>query len=302
MAGVPVDQLPIPDALDFEFTIDFVAGEGNPARVFQAMSGLINAMRAFDAHLAEAFDSSLDAELVLEEVSAGSLRARLRNIIVGIPDEAIKDVDWKKLLGHYLLRCKYVLLKWLDETPKLTDRSDIRVLEGDLLRAAEETNLRQLGAYAAPSAEVLLADIQAIQRSMEVLEDQDAAFYSYNDKVIAVNRRLLLSDMTVRDVLTRNVVKQSSTRVVKVKKPDYLGQSMWGLQLDGRAIDVKIGDSDWLVLFQSRQVDVSPGDSLLVTLYEEISYGYDGEVVHHQYEVEKVHETIRPPRQGGLTF
>jgi hypothetical protein len=298
----PVIQISAPDARDFEITIDFTAGEGDPSRVFRAMSGLIDAMKSFDAHLAEAFDSSLDATLVLEEVSAGSVRAKLRNVIIGVPDEALKDGDWKKLMGHFLLRGKYILLKWLDETPKLEHRDDIRVLEGELLSAAEETNLKQLPAYAPPRAEVLLSDIQAIQRSMAVLEEQDTACYSYDDKTIEFNRDLSVSEEIVREVLTREILKQAGTRIVKVKKPDYLGQSMWGLQFDGRAIDAKISDSDWLDRFQSRQIDVRPGDSLKVTLYEEISYGYDGEVVHRHYEVEKVHETIRPSRQGGMAF
>lgn len=287
---------------DFEITIDFVPGEGDPSRVFRAMSGLIESMKSFDAHMAEAFDSSLHASLVLEEVDAGSIRAKLRNVITGVPDEALRDGDWKKLLGHFLLRGKYILLKWLDEKPMLAHRDDIRVLEGELLRAAEETNLKLLPAYSPPRAEVLLADIHSIQESMSLLEVQDVASYSYDGKTVEFNRDLAISGEIVREVLTREVVKQSGTRVVKVKKPDYLGQSMWGLQYDGRAIDAKIYDTDWLGRFQSRHIDVRPGDSLKVSLYEEISYGYDGEVVHRHYEIEKVHETIRPSKQGGMPF
>lgn len=105
-----------------------------------------------------------------------------------------------------------------------------------------------------------------------------------------------------RGSLTKEIVKSSGKRVVKVKKPDYLGKSMWGLQYDGRAIEAKIVDLDWLARFQSRQIDVRPGDSLRVILYEEISYGYDNEVVHRHYEIEKVDDVIRPPSQNKIAF
>ncbi|MGN6729090.1 MAG: hypothetical protein ACTHJG_04570 [Rhodanobacteraceae bacterium] len=286
----------------FEITIDFTPGEGDPARVFKAMSGLIEAMTSLDSHLASSFDVSIDASLVLDRVEAGSVKGIFRDIIAGIPDEAIKDVEWKKIFGHYLLRAKYVMLKWLEETPKISHRDDVRVLEGDLLLAAEQTDLKQLPAYAPPRTELLLSDVHAIRESLDILAESDTASYSQAGETIKFNRELEISTEIIREVLTKEVVKASSKRIVKVKKPDYLGQSMWGFQYDGRAIDAKVADSDWLVKFQARQVDVRPGDSLSVLLYEEISYGYDGEVVHRYYEIERVDEILHPPTQNAINF
>lgn len=286
----------------FEITIDFQPGKGDPARVFKAMSGLIDALSALDSHLAGAFDVSLDASLVLDEIEAGSIKGKFRDVITGIPDEPLKDGEWKKVLGHFLLKCKYALLKWLDETPKITSRDDVRALEGELLRAAEETDLKRIPAYAPPRAEALLSGVHAIRESLEVLAETDSATYADARHSIRINRNLEISNEIVREVLTKEVIRSSGKRIVKVKKPDYLGQSMWGLQYDGRAIEAKIVDLDWLAKFQSRQVDVRPGDSLRVVLYEEISYGYESEIVHRHYEIEKVEDVIRPPAQNKIAF
>jgi hypothetical protein len=194
------------------------------------------------------------------------------------------------------------MLKWLEETPKISHRDDVRVLEGELLLAAEETDLKQLPAYAPPRTELLLSDVQAIRAGLDVLAEADTASYSYAGESIRFNRDLEISNEIIREVLTKEVVKTSGPRIIKVKKPDYLGQSMWGFQYDGRAIDAKVADSDWLAKFQARLVDVRPGDSLRVILYEEISYGYDGEVVHRYYEIEKVDGILHPPTQSAIDF
>src|SRR5690625_5516930 len=78
--------------------------------------------------------------LVLDSVDPGSIKAKFRDIIAGIPDEQVKEGDWRKVIGGYLIRAKYQLLKWLDGTTKISHRDDIRQREGSLLRAAEETD------------------------------------------------------------------------------------------------------------------------------------------------------------------
>lgn len=74
---------------------------------------------------------------------------------------------------------------------------------------------------------------------------------------------------------------------------------MWGFVYDGKSTEVKITHNEWLYEFQSRRLSVNPGDSLKVTLYEKISYGYEGEIVHKHYEIEKVHELfVHKTNQG----
>ncbi len=287
---------------DFELKIDFVPGEGDPTRAFKAMSGLIESFQSLDSHLLSSFDVSLSTSLVLDEVEAGSIKARLRDIVEGMPDEALKNLEWKKIIGHFLLKGKYIVLDWLKERNEIASRDDVRVLENRLQEAAEETDIKLLPAYASPNAERLLSDIHSIQESLCYLDEEDIASYEYDGKSVSLNKELNISNEVVREVLTKEVVKSSGERVLKVKKPDYLGSSKWQFKYDGRAIEAKITDSEWLGTFQSRKEDVRPGDSLRVLLYEEISYGYDGEVVHRHYEIEKVYEVIRPPTQGKIGF
>lgn len=288
--------------IDFEIKIDFIPGEGDPTRAFKAMSGLIESFQSLDSHILSSFDVSLSASLVLDEVEAGSIKAKLRDIIWGIPDEALRNSEWKKIIGHFLLKAKYIVLEWLKERDNITSREDVRLLENKLQVAAEETDVKLLPAYVSPSAEVLLSAIHSIKESLECLEENDSASYEYDGNFVPINKDLNISNEVIREILTKEVVKSSGEKILKVKKPDYLGTSKWQFKYDGRAIEAKITDSEWLAKFQNRKEDVRPGDSLRVMLYEEISYGFDGEVVHRYYDIEKVYEVIRPPIQGKIGF
>jgi len=288
--------------LEFEIWIDFQRGKGDPARVFKAMSGLIESFESINSHLASTYDSSLNATLVLDEIESGSIKAKFRDFIEGLPDEALKEAEWKKIIGHFLLKSKYVLLEWLKDREEIVDREDVRVLEGELVKVAEETDLKLLPAYSAPQVEVILGDIHSVQESLAHLEIEDKAIFRYESNEIEFNQKLNISNEVVRDVLTKEVVSSSGEKIVKVKKPDYLGQSMWAFQYDGRSIEAKITDQGWLSEFQSRITDIKPGDSLRVILYEEISYGYEHEVVHRHYEIESVKEIIKPSSQSKMTF
>lgn len=279
---------------EFEIIIDFIPGEGDANRVFRTMSGLIDAFQSLDEHLLSTLDISLEAKLVLDSVEAGSIKAKFRDLIAGIPDEVLRDGNLKKIIGHFLLKSKYAVLHWLEDKSEIGSRDDVRVLEGELQRIAEETQINRLPAYSAPRPEALLSDIQSMQKSLGHLREGDSARYNYGNESVSFNRELGISSEVVRDVLTKEIISNSGTRIVKVKKPDYLGQSMWALQSEGHAIDAKILDGDWLDEFQDRSIDVKPGDSLRVLLLEQISYGYEGEVVHRYYEIEKVYEVIKP--------
>ncbi|NOZ11108.1 MAG: hypothetical protein GXP09_08740 [Gammaproteobacteria bacterium] len=295
-----VDQDTLTDS--FEIIIDFKPGEGDPARVFKTMSGLIDALQKIDRHLLSTMSVSMESTLILEGIEKGSLKAKFRDLIEGVPDEALKDGEIKRILGYFLLKSKYKIIEWCGERKEVSDRKSVKVLEGELLKIAEETDVKRIPAYLPPSTETLLSDINAVQESLSNLESDDNASYSYRDGITSFNKELNISNEIVRQVLTKEVIASSGIRILKVKKPDYLGSSMWQFRYESHAIEAKILQEEWLQKFQSRTEEVRPGDSLKVELKEEIFYGYEGEVVYRHYEIIKVISIINTQRQKQIDF
>ena len=99
---------------DYCIRIDFERGSERPARVFNAMAGLIDVFQAIDADLAKSVSARIEPVLVLQEVEAGSIKTWLSSVIKSVDDEALKEGDWKKVVGTYLLKGKMQILKFLE--------------------------------------------------------------------------------------------------------------------------------------------------------------------------------------------
>ena len=54
------------------------------------------------------------------------------NILKGIPDDNIKELNWQKIVGHYLLKAKYFYLKKMERKIILTDNTEIDAIETHL--------------------------------------------------------------------------------------------------------------------------------------------------------------------------
>jgi len=188
----------------FEIRIAFRADSGDPARVFSAMSGLIEAMQTLDRDLLSQFGVELQSEMYLEDVARGSLRAFFRNVVIDIPDEALESFEVRKIIGHFLLKAKYAFLRWAEEHEELESPSQLESLEGELLEAARETQVLRVPAYQPIRRERLVSVLRDISDAMRHLEDGDRADYLSTAGNAAIRGNLAVSEDTIRELLTRD--------------------------------------------------------------------------------------------------
>lgn len=257
------------------------------------MAGLIESIQSIDSHLGACVGVGVRTSLVLEDIEATSLKAKLKSTIEAIPDEHLKSGDIKKLIGHYLLKGKHKILDWCSNRNEITTREEVKQLENDLQLLAESTNIKQIPAYSSINTANLLTDIAEIKNALNYLGADDQATLRSPEGISQYNPKLVVPDRIVQEIVTRETLASTSERIIKVKKPDYLSQSRWVFKYSGHMIEAKISDTDWLLKFQSKEVHLQPGDSLKALLREEVSYGYDSEIVHTEYEVVKVMGVIR---------
>lgn len=280
---------------DYAIEIAFERGTGQPASVFRALSELIEAFQQIDQDLAHSVTVEIEASVVLQEVESGSVRAWLSTVLKSVDDTALKKLDWKEIVGTYLLRAKRRLITFLDKNPTITTRAQVAELEAELLQLARETNVRQIPAYQPIPTRRLLSDLSHVSSSLQILAVKQEALLVFASGSLALNREFSVPEEAIDALMTAETMTSSAEMILRVKKPDYLGQSMWDFRHQNRVILARVADAEWLSRFQHRAVTLRPGDSIRATVETSVHYDQYGEVVAIHFTVTKVHGEILLP-------
>lgn len=293
---------PEPPQADFAFEIDFKRGTGSPSRVFLAINDFIRGCERLDAELVQAIDSNIETVLVLEDIETGSIKVWLRNVLRSTEDDALKTLDWKPLVGKYLVRSKYAVLRWLDDGGEGVPKS-LPALAREIQAIAAETDVKHLPDYQPPSPKALIEAARDFQGVKNQLTPGDTAKYIPRDgEPLEMNLAVAWNIEDIESMAVRETVKfPIAPMILAVKKPDYLGDSKWELRHGKRNISAKIEDEAWLKQFQGRQIDVRPGDALRCDVRIEHLYGHDNELLTERYTVVTVSEVLADKyKQDGL--
>jgi len=104
--------------------------------------------------------------------------------------------------------------------------------------------------------------VQRVGVALENLRPGDLAKFESKEGDAAFNLNFDVSPESLEAVLTARTIENHAELLLKIKKPDYLGDSQWELRHGSRNVPAQIEDAAWLHRFQTRQVNVRPGDAI----------------------------------------
>ena len=242
---------PAPPQADFAFCIDFKRGEGNASRVFTATHEFIQACERLDRELISSIDTSIETVMVLEDIEAGSLKTWLRYALTVADDEFLKNLDWKALVGKFLVKCKYVILQWINDDSK---PRNVSVLSQEIQKLASETDVRHIDDYMPVSPPALFSAVRDFEGvKNHLVEGDKASVITPDGEDIDFNLAVRIDVEEIEALATKETqVHTVPNMSLIVRKPDYLGSSMWGLRLQGKAILARIEDGKWLSTSEAR--------------------------------------------------
>ena len=267
--------------------VDYEPGTSDPGRVFRSMAELIEAFHAIDRDLARAVSVSVHAEVILERVEAGSIKAFIRTLLQHVDDDALKNLDWKPLIGQYLVRAKHAILRSLEGKDKISSRAEVLELQQEIARLAPAAPQELLPPGTVP-VERLLVDMQLISIAVAELQPHDSATLASAIDVTPIEKRIRITDQDITQLLTQNTTSSQAPMTLLVKKPDYLGNSKWDFKNGDRSLEAKILDLEWLAQFHAGQIHLKPGDALNAIVKSETAIGFDGNIVETRHEVLKI--------------
>lgn len=284
---------PEPPKADFAIYIDFVKDAPRPQRIFQAADGLISAFERLDKSLVYSLDPSIETVLLLEDIQAGSLKIWLRDRLSNTEDQALYELDWRPMVGRYLVAAKYAYVEWINDETERSRPGSLSDLRKRFMELARKTDLHRIPAYGVPSAADLIASTDDMKRALGKLDKGDKAAFISDDGTASFDLSIDWEGLEVADLAVKETIDSPpSTMILGVKRPDYLGEAQWEFRHGRRTIRAKIEDADWLARFQGRGIDVRPGDALRCKVKQQIKYGYDNELIAEIFTISKVEEVL----------
>lgn len=282
-----------PPKADYCIEIQFERRTEDPARVFRSMQALIETFQEFDNSLVKSIDSNIKPILILEDIEAGSIKSWLSSALEAVDDDALKNLDWKPAVGKYLVKAKYCTVDFLNGKTKISSLFDVKQLEDKINEAAKETDVKWLSVYEKIPTNKLLHSLERISTSLSHLQKNDKASYLTEHEKVDFNLEFGLAPESIEELLTKDTIISQSEMILKVKKPDYLGESKWDFRHGGKSFPAKIIHKEWLDSFQNRQIDIRPGDSIRAMIEMMNKYDFNGELIGTDYNILQVIEVIR---------
>ena len=167
---------PRPSEADFGIEIGFQPGSDAPSRVFRAMTSIIEAFETVDKELVNSV-AHVQPVLLLEDIEAGSIKTWLRIQLEAVDDEALKSGEWKKVVGAYLVRAKYIIIDFLKERSTIRNFGEIETLQQALFEAAKQTNALRIPTYRPIPLPVVAESVRLIGQATQPLKPSDSALY-----------------------------------------------------------------------------------------------------------------------------
>lgn len=289
---------------NFIVTIDFAEDTENPARVFKAAEKLISAFEYIDEELVKTFQLDVDTKLLLGGIEEGSLRIILRNAILKIDDNELKRLDFKAIIGTFLIEAKKILLKKLEEEEGIKGPIDIQNVSKEIQDLAANTDIKHLPDYHGPSIQTVVNGIKLINSAKSELSVKDKLYAGDDKETIELKVSKVIESGQFDELsMESRTIESDIPATLVIKKPDYIGNSKWEFRSDRGIIHAKIVDQVWLEKFHKKEIRLHPGDAIECIMSVEVLVDADNRPLQTVYTVLKVVRVIEGDwRQVSMLF
>ena len=277
------------------FSLDLLfEGKKQPSEAFNILKDIFESVSALDDLFISSIDSGLQIQYTLEDLKFASIKSRIRQIIEEIPDEAIKDFEWKKLVGHFLLKLKYLALRYLQDNKSVDSKESLESLVKSIEKEKSKMLKNDRFIISQVTTYQLLFVLEPIVYALNHLNEGESIEYKSIEGGAKLNNKTIINKAKILWELGDKQSENELTATLKLKKLDLLSNtSNWSFKFGNKSIEAKITDQEWLDKYHAREFPLLPEDSIKVNL--KISYtNSKGKISKAIYEVSKVIEIIYP--------
>lgn len=288
---------------EFELNLLF-NGQKHPADAFSSISENFQTLYYYDKWVLSSISDLVDVEYSITNLQYSSIKSRIAQLITIIPDDAIAELDWKKMVGAILLKAKYRLLKYLGSNKNIDKRTDIDAITDGINKDIAEIKLSAVIIVNPLNSLYLVNIYEEMIRTINKLKDGEEIEYKSTYGIARVSNGINFDRAKIISDLGEETVINETTEILKVKKLDMLSdKARWDFKRDHQALDgVKISDVQWLKDYHERKFSLLPDDCLKVKLKTTYIHSPNPDFSRANYEILKVLEVIPPSKPDTLLF
>lgn len=280
------------DSRSFALKIGFKPNTSDPGRIFRAMNELIYCVEGIDSLLASVVSADVESELILEDVKSGSLVSLFRQNVKTKSDSLYNTDSPKKKIEDFLNRSNKEIFKSISNGD--TDYSKIEDMIERLNEMAKETDVLKLDGYGRVKISDITSYLEGLSDAIDNLSEGDSASYiGVDNEEISIDLGLSIEEDEVMEEVSGEKIVNENEMILRVKKPDYIGNSQWIFKHRTGTFRAKINDEEWLESFQEREKDLRPGDSVRAIVEIKTVYDNKGEVISEDRSIKKVKDIMR---------
>lgn len=288
--------------LSFEVNLLFKE-EKNAIEAFNQMLRFYEVLSDFDKMLTRNISPNILSEYALIDVEYSSLRTKLVQVIKKIPDEWLSELEIRKIIGYFLVKLKYKLIKLLSDEKEINSKEQVQHLtdevNGEIKTFGDKYTIivTQVNNY------FILNAIDDLTQEVNNLNENELLEYKSQAGNIFIQRGVFLNKPKILSELGQRKIVNETKELLKLKKVDLLSdESKWDFLQGKRLIKAKVLDKKWLDSFHHRKVTIKPEDALMVTLRTTHTYNPNFDDKKTECEIVKVHSVISPDSDNIQEF
>lgn len=288
--------------ISYSLRVDYEERTENPGRIFRSMGSLIESFRFIDLMFAESIDSDLESRQFLESIEAGSLITRIIEIFTDSTQRNIGKELEPESVENYIDKGKQRIIETMNENNTIADGKIINDLSEGLQKIAQDSGVDAHIRYKKIESLTLASNLESLSNSTKSLSEGENITYEKQDNIISINKNCELDLDKIQEDLVAEIRETDTIRIFKIKKPDFLGNSMWELKHGTQTIRAKITDGRWLKRFRDGEISTRPGDAIRSKIKELHKYDENGNLVSSYHEIYEIIEIIGRGDDTQLTL
>ena len=264
--------------------IDYPSGESEALSVLEGAMKIVASLDEIDKFLLSNIESSLEPVSILNDIEHSSLKMLLKRALRNLPDDVIKNLDWKIWVGDLLVKGKHALLKSLDNDGGINKKKADDALES--LKENYDKPPGRLMGYQIPAREALEKTLLNVSKAKGSIPDCDVTIQSELGDVSIPNL-----ENTEIDYDSEIIEESDADMILKIESASFKNENKWRFSDGNNSFAAKIEDEKFL-----GQVDLgesfSKGDSLKVKICFKQKF-LNSELLSTERVIKKVYKHIK---------